>query len=123
MAKGYRVRDPSGQVVDGKGTSTAKTWLERLRGLTAGRCVLRLPYADADLVALSAAGAVDLEKLALTGGADVTGVLPAAEPLAGVLWPVRGVVDQRTLLDLADERPTTVLADPPSPGRLARSPC
>lgn len=112
MTTGYRVRQPDGQLTDGKGAGTAKTWLAALQQLTGGRCVITLPYADADLVALSRAGAVDLQKRALTSGSAVTELLKPAPPAGMVLWPAGGTIDQRTLLDLAGAAPTTVLADP-----------
>lgn len=111
MANGYRVRTASGQVVDGKGAAAAKAWLDKLRMLTAGECVIAVPYADTDLVALSRAGAVDLEKLAISSAASVTARLSLVTPLASVYWPVGGTVDQRTLADLATSSPTTVLVD------------
>jgi hypothetical protein len=109
---GYRFRGSAGQLVDGTGSGTAKTWLTALQELTGGRCVISVPYADADLVALSRAGAVDLEKLALTSGATVTDLLKPAPLSWLVLWPAGGTLDQRTLLDLAGTAPTTVIADP-----------
>jgi hypothetical protein len=111
-AGGYLVRQANGQVTEGRGVDVAKNWLQRVRALTAGACVIAVPYADADLVALSRAGAVDLATLALRGSSIVGSVLEPARPLPGVLWPVGGALDQRTLLDLADSGPTTVLADP-----------
>jgi hypothetical protein len=110
MTAGYRVRTPGG-VVDGKGAEAAKEWLERVRALTAGQCVLPVPFADADLSALSRAGAVDLEKLAVTAETIAADVLKPAQPLTGVLWPAGGTLDQRTLFDLAATGTTTVLTD------------
>lgn len=112
MTQGYRVRGGDGQLVDGKGALAAKTWLARLRALTTGRCVIAVPFADADLVALSRAGAVDLEQLAIAARSVVADVLKPVQPLNGVVWPVAGTLDQRTLVDLATSEPTTVLVDP-----------
>jgi hypothetical protein len=100
-----------GSAVDGKGAAVAKAWLERVRALTAGQCVLPVPFADADLSALSRAGAVDLEKLAVTAESVAADVLKPAQPLTGVLWPAGGTLDQRTLFDLAATGTTTVLTD------------
>ncbi|HEV2778492.1 MAG TPA: DUF6049 family protein [Actinophytocola sp.] len=97
---------------NGRGAPEAKTWIERVRALTADQCVVAVPFADADVVALSRAGAVDLAKLAVTSATIVGSELSPARPLPGVLWPVNGAIDQRTLLDLADTGTTTVLADP-----------
>jgi hypothetical protein len=111
MADGYRVRTGAGQVVEGKGGAAAKAWLDKLRLLTANECVIAVPYADADLVALSRAGAVDLEKLAISSGATIAERLQLTTPLSGVHWPVGGALDQRTLADLGTVGPTTVLVD------------
>jgi hypothetical protein len=118
MADGYRVRTGSGQVVEGKGAAAAKTWLDRLRMLIANECVIAVPYADADLVALSRVGAVDLEKLAISSAATIADRLQLVAPLSGVHWPVGGTLDQRTVADLSAIGPTTVLVD----GRHLRRP-
>lgn len=112
MTAGYRVPGPDGQTVDGKGAEAAKTWLARLRELTSGRCVITLPYADADLMALSRAGAVDLERVALGGTSIVQEILKPVQPLSGVVWPADGTLDQRTMTDLSGTGPTTVLVNP-----------
>jgi Family of unknown function (DUF6049) len=112
MANGYRVRQGDGAIRPGTGADTARTWLTAVQALTAGRCVFAVPYADADLVALSRAGAVDLEKLAMTSGSVVANVLKPATPLNGVLWPAGGTLDQRTLLDVTGGAAITVLANP-----------
>ena len=52
MSRGYQVHTDAGNV-DGKGAETAKTWLASLRSLLAGRCVVALPFADADLNTVS----------------------------------------------------------------------
>jgi hypothetical protein len=112
MAAGYRVTGPDGQPVDGQGTEVAKSWLTRLRDLTDGRCVIALPYADADLVALSRSGAPDLVRLALGGVSVVQELLRPVQPLSGVVWAADGTLDQRTIADLAGPVPITVLVDP-----------
>ncbi|MEO6088043.1 MAG: DUF6049 family protein, partial [Umezawaea sp.] len=96
MAEGYQVRDKG----EGRGKNEAKLWLGQIRRLTAGRCVLAVPYADADLVALSRAKLVDLEALAVKGAEVVQQVLTSVQALPGVVWPEDGVVDQQTLADL-----------------------
>lgn len=113
MTDGYHVQSAGG-AVDGRGAAAAKAWLDRLRTLTADRCVLPLPYADPDLVALSGASEVELEKLALssTNTAPVVELAKPGPPLSGVFWPVAGALDERTAADLAASGPITVLADP-----------
>jgi hypothetical protein len=115
MADGYQVQT-NGRVTNGKGRDAASEWLSRVRDLTRGHCVLAVPYADADLVALSRAGAVDLSQLALAGSSVVTEVL-GVQPVPDVYWPAGGTFDQRTMIDLANVGPATVLADP---GHLER---
>ena len=110
MAGGYHVRTSDG-FVDGRGATAAKSWLDRVKALTTGRCVIALPFADADLVALSGAGEVDLQKLALNSGAAVAELANPVPPLTGVYWPVGGTMDQRTVADLAGSGPITVLTD------------
>jgi hypothetical protein len=111
MTEGYQVRTSGGQLVAGKGTQAATDWLTRVRDLTNGHCVIAVPYADADLVALSRAGAVDLAQLSLTGSSIVADQL-SVEPMADLYWPAGGSFDERTLIDLANVGPATVLADP-----------
>lgn len=96
MAGGYQVRTNSGTVA-GKGAENAKQWLEALRQLVEGRCVVQLPYADADLSSLARIGSTGEGGAGLTAlavdGADVIKQLLGVRPLPGVLWPADGVSD------------------------------
>ncbi|MGW1682443.1 DUF6049 family protein [Saccharopolyspora sp. NPDC002376] len=99
----YQVRQPNNSLADGIGTGAANLWLSKLKEATSGRCVIALPYADADVVALGRAGLPDLVNLAMDGAnllkdKNTLGVEPRS-----VLWPVEGA-----------------LADPPS-GNLPRT--
>jgi hypothetical protein len=111
MSHGYRVSHPGG-ISDGTGARDARTWLDRLRSAVQGRCVLPLPYADADLVALSRAGLTDLEALATSTGARLVGDLLGVQPLTGVSWPADQILDERTLADLTALQTHAVLLDP-----------
>nr|MDQ3576416.1 hypothetical protein [Actinomycetota bacterium] len=112
MTKGYQVRDASGGVVDGTGGAIAEFWLSRARELLRGQCVIALPEADADLVALSRADTVDLQAKAVSvGERPEFQTLLGVKPLPGVVWPDGGTLDQSTLADLSGARRTTVLAD------------
>jgi len=111
MSHGYRVASPEG-ISAGTGAQNARRWLERLRGAVQGRCVLPLPYADADLVALSRAGLTDLEALATSTGARLVSELLGVQPLTGVSWPAGGMLDERTLADLTALQTHAVLLDP-----------
>lgn len=112
MTEGYQVRTSAGQLVAGKGSQAAEDWLARVLDLTRGRCVISVPYADADLSALSRAGAADLTQLAVPGGAAITSRLLSVQPVKDVYWPAGGTYDQNTLISLASSGPATVLADP-----------
>lgn len=90
MAGGYQVRTQSG-VVAGRGTEAAKRWLVSLRELVRGQCIVQLPFADADLSALSRVrrdGSADqnLSAAAVNGGPTIQRLL-GMRPLGGVLWP------------------------------------
>jgi Family of unknown function (DUF6049) len=111
MSHGYQVSDPRG-ITAGTGARDARSWLDRLRAAVQGRCVLPLPYADTDLVALSRAGLTDLEALATSTGARLVGDLLAVQPLTGVIWPLDEMLDERTLADLTALQTHAVLLDP-----------
>ena len=118
MSRGYLVRTSSGGTIPGTGTSAANQWLSTLRGVVNGRCVLPLPYADADLAALSRSGSLDLERLAVSEQANLaTDLKPASvQQVDNVLWPVGNTIDQHSLTDLAglgqSLSQTTVLVEP-----------
>ncbi|HEX6402651.1 MAG TPA: DUF6049 family protein [Pseudonocardiaceae bacterium] len=111
MSRGYQVSDPRG-ITAGTGARDARSWLDRLRAAVQGRCVLPLPYADTDLVALSRAGLTDLEALATNTGARLVGDLLGVQPLTGVIWPMDEMLDERTLADLTALQTRAVLLDP-----------
>ena len=94
MAGGYQVRTKSGPV-DGKGVENAKQWLATLRQVVEDRCVVQLPYADANLTSLARIGSTGNGPAGLTSlavdGADVITQLLGVRPLPGVLWPAGGV--------------------------------
>jgi hypothetical protein len=111
MSRGYRVAQSNG-VIEGTGAADARSWLDRLRGAVQGRCVLPLPYADPDLVALSRAGLTDLEALATSTGVRLVSDLFGVQPLTGVSWPAGAVLDERTLADLTALQTYAVLLEP-----------
>ncbi|MCP2332990.1 DUF6049 family protein [Actinoalloteichus caeruleus] len=114
MSAGYLVRSSSGEgPVEGAGGSTADVWLNKLRDVVSGRCVIALPYADADLVALTRSGMDDLRDLAFTRGAEIVErVLGGSKPLSSVVWPAEGVLDDATLSALAESGTSTLLLSP-----------
>ena len=114
MSHGYLVHTTSGGTTPGAGAGAAAQWLGTLRGVVGGHCVLPLPYADADVAALSRSGALDLERLAISQEADLAADLKPAsvQQLSNVLWPIGNAIDQHTMTDLAGLGQTTVLAEP-----------
>ncbi|MET8847080.1 DUF6049 family protein [Amycolatopsis sp. NPDC004625] len=115
MSRGYLVHTDSG-TVDGKGADAAKAWLSDVRSLVGGRCVVALPFADADLDALTRVhpGDTGLVTRAAAGAATIQ-QLTGATPQSGVLWP-DGTPGASVLSALSDAGVRTVLADA---GKLA----
>ncbi|WP_103353842.1 DUF6049 family protein [Amycolatopsis sp. CA-128772] len=115
MSRGYLVHTESGNV-DGKGVDAAKAWLAAVRSLVGSRCVVALPFADADLDALTRIrpGDAGLVTRAATGAATIQ-QLTGVTPQAGVLWP-DGTPSASVLTALTEAGVRTVLADA---GKLA----
>ncbi|WP_410608996.1 DUF6049 family protein [Amycolatopsis sp. lyj-109] len=115
MTRGYLVHTDTGNV-DGKGVEAAKTWLTELRALVGGRCVVALPFADADLDALTRIrpGDTSLVTRAATGAATIQ-ELTDVTPQTGVLWP-DGTPSASVLGALSEAGVRTVLTDA---GKLA----
>ncbi|WP_243790603.1 DUF6049 family protein [Saccharopolyspora gloriosae] len=111
MSRGYQVRQADGGMRDGTGSASAQLWLNKLREATEGRCVLALPYADSDVVALDHADLPDLIKGSLDGASLVQQVL-GVEPRRSVLWPIEGALDESTARKLADFGINTMLMEP-----------
>ncbi|MFI5558936.1 DUF6049 family protein [Amycolatopsis japonica] len=110
MTRGYQVAGGA----PGKGVETAKNWLGRLKALVAGRCVVTLPFADADLTALTKVRAGDATDTALMasalGGAGTIKNLLGIQPQDGVLWP-GGALDSQTVEAIGKAGVKTVLTD------------
>ncbi|MFR9730581.1 DUF6049 family protein [Saccharopolyspora sp. MS10] len=111
MSRGYQVRQADGGVRDGTGAASAQLWLNKLREATEGRCVLALPYADSDVVALEHAGLPDLVKGSLDGAGVVQQVL-GVQPRRSVLWPIEGAADDATTRRLGEFGIDTMLVEP-----------
>ncbi|MFD2471431.1 DUF6049 family protein [Amycolatopsis silviterrae] len=111
MRNGYRVSGGGA----GKGADAASNWLAALRALVTGRCVIPMPFADADLTTLgkvrSADGNADagLMTTALSGTAVIRQVL-GVESRSGVLWP-GGTPDEKALSAISAGGFQTVLTD------------
>nr|WP_221472229.1 DUF6049 family protein [Amycolatopsis umgeniensis] len=113
MTRGYQVATGGGSV-PGRGVDAAKNWLGQLKALVAGRCVVTLPFADADLTALTKVRAGDATDTALLagalGGAVTIKNLLGIQPQDGVLWP-GGVLDSQTVEAIGKAGVKTVLTD------------
>ena len=107
MSTGYTVRGGA----EGKGRVEAKLWLDRLKLAVTGRCVMALPYADADLVALNRAKLSTMRTLAVSDGPKLIQDVLSVRPLPNLVWPEDGVLDQSTFDELV-----TPLPDRPGTG-------
>jgi hypothetical protein len=101
MRAGYEVQRPDGTRVPGAGAEVAGRWLDALADAVAGRCVVALPFADADLVALTRAGLGAVAADAVAAGRAITEDLLGTAPLDATTWPDDGLVDAATLDGLA----------------------
>ncbi|HEX4362357.1 MAG TPA: hypothetical protein VH141_32800 [Pseudonocardia sp.] len=99
MSGGYRVHALDGQESEGRGAAVAGQWLDRLRAVAAGHCVVALPFADADLVALSRAGLDDLSAYATQDSARIAADILRTPVRTDTTWPAEGLLDERSLTD------------------------
>lgn len=97
MREGYEVRAPDGTRTRGGGAEAAGKWLDLLSTTARDGCLLALPYADADLVALVRGGLADLAGQAVTDGRSVLTEVLGVPVLPDTTWPADGVLDERTL--------------------------
>ncbi|MGH3613271.1 MAG: DUF6049 family protein [Pseudonocardia sp.] len=100
MSEDYAVRTPDGGAVPGTGGEVAKRWLDSLVAAAGGGCVLALPYADADLVALSRGDLDELATRAVTDGRSTLADALGTPVLTGTTWPADGVLDEPTFTDV-----------------------
>jgi len=101
MADGYQVRAPDGTVSPGTGADAARTWLGGVTSALRGGCTVALPFADADLVALTRSGDEDAAVRAVEAGREVAGDILDTPLQNSLLWPADGVIDDETLSALA----------------------
>lgn len=97
MQNGYDVRGTDGAIVPGNGGGVAGQWLAQLTAATRGGCLIALPYADADLVALTRGGESGLAAAAIKDGRQVVAAVLGTPVTGDVTWPAGGVVDEPTL--------------------------
>lgn len=103
MRSGYEVVRPDGSRVPGAGAAAAGRWLDDLAAVARGGCVLALPHADADLVALTRGGLPDLAGAAVTDGRATVAELLGTPVLPRTTWPADGVLDEPTLGVLGED--------------------
>jgi hypothetical protein len=119
MRQGYAVRGPD-ETVPGTGVEVAGTWLDTLSAAARDGCVVALPFADADLVALSRGDLGDLGRLAVANGRTIVSEVLGTAVLDGTTWPADGALDEGALADLSGggARAVVVGADAVGDGRV-----
>ena len=123
MRTGYQFRGPAGAPLPGAGAEVAGRWLDELAAVARAGCVIALPYADADLVALNRGGLGELASTAVLDGRRVLGEVLQTPAVPGVTWPVDGVTDESTLqrIAAADGRSLVLSGDGVEQGSTQRS--
>ena len=96
MRQGYAVRGPTG-TVPGTGAEVAGTWLDTLAAAARDGCVVALPFADADLVALARGQLADLGSMAVADAGAVVTEAIGTPVLEATTWPSGGVLDEPAL--------------------------
>jgi hypothetical protein len=97
MSQGYQVVGRGGVAIAGAGATVAGQWLAQLAAAAEGGCVVALPYADADLVALTRGGLGDAAGRALGPGRQILSTLLSTPVPADIAWPADGMLDNPTL--------------------------
>jgi hypothetical protein len=101
MRQGYLVRGPDGATAPGTGAAAAGSWLDGLAAAARGGCVVALPFADADLVALARGNLGDLARIAVSDGRAIVAEALGTPVVDGTTWPADGVLDEPALADAA----------------------
>ena len=104
-------RQPSTPEDPGSVSADAGRWLDELRALTDGGCVVALPAAQADLDEVARVGSADLTRAALDRAESIERILGVA-PLPDVLLPASGTLDPGTATALTGEGSTAIVAAP-----------
>ena len=97
MSQGYQVVGRSGVPTAGTGANVAGQWLTQLAAVAKGGCAIALPYADADLVALTRGGLTDAATRALGPARQILSTLLQTPVPADIAWPADGTIDNATL--------------------------
>ena len=95
----------------GTGAEVAGTWLDTLSAAARDGCVVALPFADADLVALARGKLTDLTGPAVADGRAVVAEILGTPVLDATTWPSGGVLDEAALAGVAAAGTRTVVLD------------
>lgn len=113
MTRGYLVTtdptDPTADTTPGSGRDAATNWLTKLRALAGAMCTVALPYAQAELDAVAAAGNPELFDAATVSPEATVGQILGTTSVPGMLWPATGQIAEDTAANLPAEDPTTLL--------------
>lgn len=113
MSQGYQVVGSNGGTSPGTGAAAAGQWLTQLQAVAKGGCVIALPYADSDLVALTRGGLTDAASRAIVTGRQILSTLLQTPVATDIAWPADGLVDTPTLdvVEAAGARSVLLSAD------------
>ncbi|MDJ0428277.1 DUF6049 family protein [Rhodococcus fascians] len=97
MTRGYLVvdnpADPASSAREGSGSGAAAQWLTRLEALASNTCVTALPFAQADLAAVTDIGDSSLLSSAVAAPADIVDGILGISSVRGFTWSATGGVD------------------------------
>ena len=113
MTRGYLVvddpSDPTGSAHEGTGKDAASAWLDRARSLAASMCTTSVPFAQADLSAITEVANPDLTATAVEAPADIVDNALGVTSLRNFVWSDAGVLDDATAQMLRGDEATTTL--------------
>ncbi|MDI9954816.1 glycoprotein, partial [Rhodococcus sp. IEGM 1305] len=113
MTRGYLVvddpSDPTGSAHEGTGKDAASAWLDRARSLAASMCTTSVPFAQADLSAITEVANPDLSATAVEAPADIVDNALGVTSLRNFVWSDAGVLDDATAQMLRGDEATTTL--------------
>lgn len=81
----------------GSGAQAAAAWLDRLRAVAQGRCVVALPWANADVTAVARTGNSWLAREAIERGPAVIADALGTRPLTNVVIPGSGYLTEQAV--------------------------
>ncbi|MFE5876942.1 DUF6049 family protein [Rhodococcus sp. NPDC056506] len=115
MTRGYLVADnssdPTGPSHEGRGSDAANQWLGRVKTLASTMCTTAVPFAQADLAAVTSVANPELTATALARPADIVDNILGVTSLRDFVWPDSGVLDSATAEALSVNPTTAMVAD------------